>query len=133
AASRKPANLGPEARQAVRRAARAVKSKSGKALLKKRGMHIERGFAHVLDCGGLRRTALRGLANINKRYLCGVLTFNLSLIMRKLTGVGTPRQAAAVFWACYECCPALPAAFIRNLILVARRSVPILAWRSVIC
>ncbi|RYD25257.1 MAG: transposase, partial [Verrucomicrobiaceae bacterium] len=39
AASRKPANLGPEARQAVRRAARAVKSKSGKALLKKRGMH----------------------------------------------------------------------------------------------
>jgi hypothetical protein len=29
------------------------------------------------------------------------LTFNLSLIMRKLTGVGTPRQAAAAraaFW-----------------------------------
>lgn len=133
AARRKPENLGPEARQAVRRAARSVKSKSGRALLKKRGMHIERGFAHVLDCGGLRRTALRGLANINKRYLCGILTFNLSLIMRKLTGVGTPRQAAAVFWAFFQSCVALLTAFIRNLILVARRSAPILAWRPVIC
>lgn len=65
-------------------------------------MHIERGFAHVLDCGGLRRTTLRGQANINKRYLCGILAFNLSLIMRKLTGVGTPRQAAARFWACFK-------------------------------
>lgn len=95
---RQPANLEPEARKAVANAARAVKSSSGKALLKKRGEQIERGFAHVLDCGGLRRTTLRGLTNNNKRYLCGILAFNLSLIMRKLTGRGTPRQAAAVFW-----------------------------------
>jgi hypothetical protein len=53
-------------------------------------MPIERGFAHVLDCGGLRRTTLRRQACINKRYLCGILAFNLSLIMRKLTGVGNP-------------------------------------------
>ena len=102
---RQPANLEPEARRAVVKAARAVKSKSGKVLLKKRGEQIERGFAHVLDCGGLRRTTLRGLVNNNKRYLCGVLAFNLSLIMRKLTGKGTPRQAAAaraVLWACYH-------------------------------
>jgi len=99
AARRQPDNLEAEARRAVAKAARAVKSKSGKALLKKRGEHIERGFAHVLDCGGLRRTTLKGRANINKRYLCGILAFNLSLIMRKLTGVGTPRQAAAAFLA----------------------------------
>ena len=102
---RQPANLEPEARRAVAKAARAVKSKSGKALLKKRGEHIERGFAHVLDCGDLRRTTLRGRINNNKRYLCGILAFNLSLIMRKLTGKGTPRQAAAAraaFWTCYN-------------------------------
>jgi len=120
AARRNPDNLGPEARQAVDNAARAVKTKTGKALLKKRGMHIERGFAHVLDCGGLRRTTLRGQANISKRYLCGILAFNLSLIMRKLIGVGTPRQAAALFWACYAVCQALHSGLLRSLILKIR-------------
>jgi transposase len=85
----------PEMRAAVDRATRAVKSKSGKRLLKARGEKVERGFAHVLDCGDLRRTHLKGLAKINKRYLCGIIAFNLSLILRKLTGWGTPRQTAA--------------------------------------
>ncbi|MES2470107.1 MAG: hypothetical protein V4675_22635 [Verrucomicrobiota bacterium] len=71
-----------------------MKSKSGQALLKRGGGQIERGFPHVLDCGGVRRTTLRGRIDNNKRCLCGILAFNLSLIMRKLTGVGTPRQAA---------------------------------------
>lgn len=113
---RQPSNLEPEARRAVTKAARAVKSQSGKALLKKRGEQIERGFAHVLDCGGLRRSTLRGRINNNKRYLCGILTFNLSLIMRKLTGRGTPRQAAAAraaFWACYNALRGLTAALHR--------------------
>jgi hypothetical protein len=117
---RQPANLEPEARRAVAKAARAVKSKSGKALLKKRGELIERGFAHVLDCGGLRRTTLRGRINNNKRYLCGILAFNLSLIMRKLTGKGTPRQAAAAraaFWACYNTLRRLIAGIRRSLTL----------------
>jgi transposase len=92
---RKVELLEPELRTAVQKAARTVKSKSGKRLLKMRGEKIERGFAHVLDCGGLRRTTLRGLVRINKRYLCGIIAFNLSLIMRKLTGWGTPRQTAA--------------------------------------
>ena len=87
--------LEPEALQALRRAARAVSSQSGKALLKARGEHIERGFAHVLDSGGLRRTTLRGREKINKRYLCGIIAFNLCLIMRKLLGRGTPKQVAA--------------------------------------
>lgn len=39
----------------VRRARRAVKSRSGKALLRRRGRHIERSFAHLLDSGGMRR------------------------------------------------------------------------------
>ena len=121
AARRQPANLEPEARRAVAKAARAVKSKSGKALLKKRGEQIVRGFAHVLDCGGLRRTTLRGRINNNKRYLCGILAFNLSLIMRKLTGKGTPCQAAAAraaFWACYHAWWRLLAQIFRILTLL---------------
>ena len=92
---RRKDKLEPEALQALNKAARAVRSKSGKALLKARGEHIERGFAHVLDSGGLRRTTLRGREKINKRYLCGIIAFNLCLIMRKLTGWGTPKQTAA--------------------------------------
>jgi transposase len=34
---------------------------------------------------------LRGRANILKRYLMHVAGFNLSLIMRRIFGVGTPR------------------------------------------
>ena len=67
AARRQPANPGTEAGRAVAKAARAVESKSGKALLQKRGEQIERGVAHVPDCGGLRRTTPRGRINNNKR------------------------------------------------------------------
>jgi len=74
------------------KARRAVKSASGKALLKKRGQHIERSFAHVLDQGGLRRTTLRGVVNLTKRQLAAVLVYDLSLLMRHLTGHGTPKQ-----------------------------------------
>ena len=129
AARRLPDHLEAEARQAVKRAALAVKSKSGKALLKKRGEHIERGFAHVLDCGSLRRTTLKGQANINKRYLCGILAFNLGLIMRKLTGVGTPRQAAAAraaFLARYQAWLRLRRAVLRTLTFATRTPVLIL-------
>ena len=46
-------------RKALHRAACAVKSQSGKALLRKRGMHLERSFEHLLDEGGLRRATLQ--------------------------------------------------------------------------
>jgi hypothetical protein len=95
AARRRLDLMEPETKAAVQRAARAVKSQSGKRLLKMRGEKLERGFAHMLDSGGLRRTTLRGRAAINKRYLCGVIAFNLCVLMRKLTGWGTPKQTAA--------------------------------------
>jgi len=85
----------------VRSAQRAVKSKRGKKLLAKRGMHIERPFAHVLDSGGMRRTTLRGRVNLSKRFKLSAAVYNLSQLMRKLFGVGTPKQqeaaAAALF------------------------------------
>ena len=52
---------------------------------------------------GMRRVHLRGHPNILKRVLVHVCGFNLGLLMRQLTGVGTPRslqgRAAAVFGA----------------------------------
>jgi transposase len=56
---------------------------------------VERSFAHVLDRGGMRRSWLRGRENIHKRYLIHVAGYNLGLIMRLLTGAGTPRELHA--------------------------------------
>ena len=72
-----------------------VSSKEGKELLKKRGMYIERSFAHVLDSGGMRRTTLRGEENIQKRYIIAAMSFNLSLAMGVRFGYGTPKQYGA--------------------------------------
>src|SRR5215218_11111460 len=52
---------------------------------------VERGFALILDRGGMRRAWLRGRENLQKRYLIHVAGYNLGLIMRLLTGAGTPR------------------------------------------
>ncbi len=59
-----------------------------------RGEKVERGFSRVLDCVNLRRTRLRKLTRINKRYLYGIIASNLGLIVRKLIGWGTLRQTA---------------------------------------
>jgi hypothetical protein len=53
---------------------------------------VERSFALILDRGGMRRVWLRGRANVQKRYLIHVAGYNLGLIMRLLTGAGTPRE-----------------------------------------
>ncbi|MBC8143961.1 MAG: transposase [bacterium] len=87
--------LSPDDLAVVRAAKRSTKSKYGKDLLKKRGMHLERSFEHVLDEGGGRRTTLRGRENTLKRYCLQALGFNLSLLMRTIFGIGTPKQALA--------------------------------------
>ena len=93
--NRRVDKLEPQEQRAVRAARRSVKSQSGKALLRRRGMHIERSFAHILDCGGLRRTTLRGWENLNKRFKLAAAFYNLSQLMRQLFGFGTPKQLAA--------------------------------------
>lgn len=82
-------------RAVVGKAQRSAQSNYGKALLRKRGMHIERSFAHLLDCGGIRRATLRGQANLDKRYKIAAASYNLSQLMRRRFGIGTPKQAAA--------------------------------------
>jgi hypothetical protein len=79
-------------RQVLHKAKQAVASKSGKALLRKRGEHLERSFCHVLDHGKHRRATLRGRKNLTKRQLAAAFTHNLSGLMRYLTGHGTPKQ-----------------------------------------
>lgn len=70
---------------------RRLKSPAGKRLLRKRGQTVERSFAHVCQTGGMRRVHLRGRANILKRYQVHVAAFNLSIVLRSLIGLGTPR------------------------------------------
>jgi len=70
---------------------RRIRGERGKHLLRQRGELLERSFAHVYDTGGMRRTHLRGHRNILKRLLIHVAAFNLSLILRREAGVGTPR------------------------------------------
>jgi transposase len=88
--------------QAVYENRRRARGEYGKSLLRRRGELIERSFAHCYETGGLRRCYLRGRENILKRQLIHVGAFNLSLILRKLLGAGTPRElrnrAGRVFW-----------------------------------
>lgn len=93
--NRRVGKLEAEEQRVVRGAKRSVRSKSGKELLRRRGMHIERGFAHMLDAGGMRQTTLRGWENLNKRFKLAAAFYNLSQLMRKLFGFGTPKQLAA--------------------------------------
>jgi hypothetical protein len=52
---------------------------------------VERSFAHLYETGAMRRTHLRCHENIIKRLLIHGSAYNLGLIMRKTSGVGTPR------------------------------------------
>lgn len=82
----------PEAQPVVYANRRRIRGKRGKALMRKRGEVIERSFAHVYDSGGMRRTHLRYQDNILKRLLIHAGAFNLSLILRRTAGAGTPRE-----------------------------------------
>src|ERR1019366_7779290 len=71
---------------------RRIRGVRGKQLLRRRSEFLERPNAHLYETGGMRRTHLRGHANILKRLLVHASGFNLGLFMRKLTGIGTPRS-----------------------------------------
>ena len=94
-AQRRFDKLNSRERQNLVRAHRSVSSKYGRKLLRKRGQHIERSFAHMLDAGGMRRATLRGLENLNKRHQIAAACYNLSQLLRRLYGIGTPKQWAA--------------------------------------
>ena len=90
-----------EARRAVTNNRVRLKSGVAREAFKLRAEIVERSFAHNLDRGGMRRTWLRGRANVHKRYLLHVAGHNLSLLMRHLIGAGTPKEAVAGGYGCY--------------------------------
>jgi transposase len=71
---------------------RRVRGDRNKRLQKLRSELTERSFAHLYETGGMRRVHLRGRENILKRLLVHGAAFNLSLILRKVMGVGKPRR-----------------------------------------
>ena len=74
--------------------ARVQRSKS-KRLQRRRSECCERTFAHICDTGGARRSWLRGLIDVSKRYVIAAAAHNLGRILRKLFGIGKPRVLQA--------------------------------------
>jgi len=89
-----------EARRALYNNRARLRSGVARQAFKLRAERVERGFALILDRGGMRRVWLRGRENVQKRYLIHVAGCNLGLIMRLLTGAGTPRgfRARSAAW-----------------------------------
>lgn len=81
----------PELKCAVYANRRRTKTDKSKRLQRLRSERVERSFAHVCETGGARRTWLRGIEKVRKRYLIAVVARNLGVMMRALFGMGTPR------------------------------------------
>ena len=79
------------AKAAVYANRRRIRGVRGRALQRQRAEVAERSFAHTYQTGGMRRTHLRGHTNIYKRLCIHGGAFNLGLVMRQITGKGTPR------------------------------------------
>ncbi len=71
---------------------RRVRGRRGKRLQRLRSEHCERSFAHTCETGAARRSWLRGVVDVGKRYLMHAAGHNLGVVMRKLFGIGTPRS-----------------------------------------
>ncbi|MGI8978239.1 MAG: transposase, partial [Pirellulaceae bacterium] len=80
-----------EQKDAVYANRRRVKGERGKQMQRSRSEYVERTFAHVCETGGARRTWLRGMEKVQKRYLLAAAAHNIGVLMRKLFQMGTPR------------------------------------------
>jgi transposase len=81
----------PEQKAAVYANRRRMSGERGKRLQRLRSEKTERTFAHVCETGGARRTWLVGIDKLRKRYLMSAAAHNLSVLMRMLFNMGTPR------------------------------------------
>ena len=81
----------PELKRAVYANHRRLQRTKSRKLQRLRSERCERTFAHVCDTGGMRRSWLREVVNVSKRYLIAAAAHNLGRILRKLFGVGKPR------------------------------------------
>lgn len=81
-------------KQAVIGNRRRVGRERGKKLQRLRSERVERSFAHVCETGGGRRSWIRGITEVSKRYLIQTAAHNLGLVMRAMCGAGKPRAWA---------------------------------------
>jgi transposase len=81
-----------EHERAVRNNRQRMRRDKGKQLQRQRSELCERTFAHVCESGGMRRTWLKGLVDVTKRYLIATAAHNLGRVLFKLFGVGKPRS-----------------------------------------
>ena len=109
-------------KQAVLKNRRRVRSERGKRLSRQRSEKAERSFAHICETGGARRTWIRGLIEVTKRYLMQVVGYNLGILMRRMFGVGTPRSLQGL--------PALALSYLLLLWSCLRHHILILGFES---
>ncbi len=110
-------------KEAHRTNRRRTGGKRSRRLQRLRSERVERSFAHVCGTGAARRTWLTGIEDITKRYVIHVAARNLSLVMRKLFGVGTPRAlqgALGALWAAFAlvCAQLTPSRKLRRILAV---------------
>jgi transposase len=84
-----------EKRLAVINSRRRTRRGKNKRLQRLRSERVERSFAHVCGTGGARRSWLRGIEKVQKRYLIAAVARNLGLLMRRLFAIGTPKGLQA--------------------------------------
>jgi transposase len=94
----------PELKDAVYANRRRTQRNKSKRLQRLRSERVERSFAHLCDTGGMRRSWLRGLAEVAKRYRLAAAAHNLAIVMRRLFKIGKPRalQGRGALTAAYE-------------------------------
>ncbi len=74
---------------------RRIRGPRNAGLQRRRSELVERTFAHSCETGGGRRSHLRGVYDVSKRWLVQLAARNLGAIVRSVTGVGTPRALQA--------------------------------------
>lgn len=136
----------PEQRDAVYANRRRTRGDRGKRLQRQRSERVERSFAHVCETGGARRTWIRGIEEVNKRYVISTMAHNLGRLMRELFGMGTPRglqkgaaALAALLYALYLALIAIYGVlrlrwsqgkqFQRRNVIARRARRPVAGWR----
>ena len=80
-----------EVKHAVLVNRRRIKRDKSKRWQRLRSELCERTFAHICNRGGMRRSWLKGVAKVSKRYLIAAAAHNLGRILFKLLGIGKPK------------------------------------------
>lgn len=80
-----------EVKHAVLANRRRIKRDKSKRWQRLRSELCERTFAHICNRGGMRRSWVKGVAKVAKRYLIAAAAHNLGRILFKLLGIGKPK------------------------------------------